>query len=251
MVTKQWRAALVSTVTGLGVTLLTFAIGGRETVSYFTSVVFDTDRVGKVDATANQSLAGLLARLYDSPTTPTLMWLAFAMLVLAVGLSRANTAHADGDELTAFTLVGLTANVICPISWTHHLVFLIPALVILLDTALRRRAAARALLTSRGRWTVSPIGIPALAGVRHAAGALGIYLLFVWSPIWRFEHKLPAESHYHDHLFGALLENSLILVIIAIVALLPWRPGADPAFYPEPALARRARLSAAGAGFKA
>src|SRR5206468_514305 len=99
LVTRQWRAALASAVTGLGVTLLTFAIGGRETVSYFTSVVFDTGRVGQVDATANQSLAGVLARLYDSPTTPTLMWFAFAMLVLAVGLSRANTAHAEGDEL--------------------------------------------------------------------------------------------------------------------------------------------------------
>src|SRR5205814_1000618 len=84
----------------------------------------------------------LPARLYDSPTTPTLMWLAFDMLLLAVGLSRAKTAHAEGDELTAFTLVGLTANAICPISWSHHLVFLVPALVILGDTALRRRAAA-------------------------------------------------------------------------------------------------------------
>jgi hypothetical protein len=146
--------------------------------------------------------------------------------------------------LTAFTLVGLTANAVCPISWTHHMIFLIPALAVLADTALRRRAAARVLLTSRGRWTRGPIGIPALAGLRHAAGGLAIYLLFVISPIWRFEHRLPAVSHYHDHLFGALMENSLGLVVIALVALLPWRPGADPAFYPEPALARHARLSA-------
>jgi alpha-1,2-mannosyltransferase len=239
VVTRQWRAAATSAITSLAVTVLTFAIAGRETVSYFTSVVVDTGRVGEVDATANQSLAGLLARLYDSQTTPTLMWFAFAMLVLAVGLSRARTAHAEGDELTAFTLVGLTANAICPISWTHHLVFLIPALVILADTALRRRAAARALLTSRGRWTWGPIGIPALAGVRHAAGAIGIYVLFVVSPIWRYEHKLPTMSHYHDHLWGALMENSLALVIIGLVALLPWRPGADPAFYGKPVAAAR------------
>ena len=239
VVTRQWRAAVTSVVTSVGVTMLTFAVAGRETASYFTSVVLDTNRVGEVDATANQSLAGTLARLYDSTTTPTLMWFAFAMLVLAVGLSRARTAHAEGDELTAFTLVGLTANAICPISWTHHLVFLIPALVILADTALRRRAAARALLASRGRWTWGPVGIPALAGVRQGIAALGIYVLFVVSPIWRYEHKLPQMSHYHDHLFGALMENSLGLVIIGLVALLPWRTGADPAFYGRPARAGR------------
>ena len=240
MVTKQWKAAATSALTAFGVTMFTFLIGGRETVSYFTSVVLDTSRIGEVDSTANQSLAGVLARLYDSPTTPTLMWLAFAMLLLAVGLSRANTAHAEGDELTAFTLVGLTANAICPISWTHHLVFLIPALVILVDTALRRRAAARGL-TSRGQWTRGPVGIPALAGLRHGIGALAIYLLFVVSPIWMFEHTLPMHRHYDDGLHGALAENSLALVIIAMVALLPWRPGADPAFSPQPTVGRRAR----------
>jgi alpha-1,2-mannosyltransferase len=245
VVTKQWRAAATAVATALGVTAMTFVIGGRETVSYFTSVVLDTSRVGEVDATANQSLAGVLARLYDSPTTPTLMWLSFAVLVLAVGLIRAKNAHSEGDELTAFTLVGLAGNAICPISWTHHLVFLIPALVILADTALRRRAAARGL-ASRGLWTRGPVGIPALAGLRHAVGALAIYLLFVVSPIWRYEHKLPKGiSHYADGRFGALAENSLALVIIALVVFLPWRPAADPAIHPEPALARRVRAAMA------
>jgi len=43
-------------------------------------------------------------------------------------------------------------------------------------------------------------------------------------------------SHYADGLFGALAENSLALALIALVAALPWRPGAEPAFYTEPAL---------------
>jgi hypothetical protein len=238
LVTRQWRAALASAATAFGVTMMMFLVGGRETGSYFTSVVFDTSRVGQVDATANQSLAGVLARLYDSPTTPKLMWLAFAMLLLAVGLSRASTAHAEGDELTAFTLVGLTGNAICPISWTHHMVFVIPAVIVLGDAALRRRAAARGL-AARGLWARSPVGIPALAGLRHGAAAVGVYLLFVVSPIWRYEHKFPRISHYADGLHGALAENSLAFAIIALVALLPWRPGADPAFYPEPGLVRR------------
>jgi alpha-1,2-mannosyltransferase len=243
VVTKQWRAALVSAGTTLGVTLLTFMVTGRAAGSYFSSVVFDTSRVGAVDSTANQSLAGVLARLYDSPTTPTLMWLSFAALLLAVGMTRAMNAHNVGDELAAFTIVGLTGNAICPISWSHHLVFLIPALVVLGDSALRRRRAGRGL-ASRGLWTRGPTGVPALAGLGHAAATLAVYLLFVVSPIWMYEHKLPKHSHYADGLHGAFWENSLALAIIALIVLLPARAGADPAFYQEPALARRRAMIA-------
>jgi hypothetical protein len=243
VVTRQWRAALASAGTTLGVTLLTFMVTGKAAGTYFTSVVFDTTRVGAVDSTANQSLAGVLARLYDSPTTPTLMWLSFAALLLAVGLTRAMNAHNIGDELAAFTIVGLTGNAICPISWSHHLIFLIPALVVLGDSALRHRRAARGL-APRGLWSRGPTGIPAVAGLGRAAAALGAYLLFVISPIWMYEHKLPTQSHYADGLHGAVWENSLALAVIALLVLLPARAGADPAFYQEPALARRrARLA--------
>ena len=42
-------------------------------------------------------------------------------------------------------------------------------------------------------------------------------------------------SHYADGLCGVLMENSLALALIVLVATLPWRPGAEPAFDgPEP-----------------
>lgn len=232
LITRQWRAALTAAGTAVGVTVATFLIASRESFTYFTSVLWQTERIGVVDATPNQSLAGLLARIYDSRETPGLLWLAFAMLMLAVGLSRAATAHAEGDELAAFTIVGLTANVISPISWSHHLVFILPALIVLLDSGLRRRAASRGL---NGRPIGGP-GLPALAGVRHLGASLALFVLFVVSPIWPYEHQLPNVSHYADGLFGAIAENSLALALIAVVAVLPWRPGAEPAFYPEPML---------------
>jgi uncharacterized membrane protein len=93
-------------------------------------------------------------------------------------------------------------------------------------------------------FTRTPAGIPALAGFARLAVGVGVYLLFVMSPIWWYEHKLQdGVSHNADGLIGVLGENSLGLVIIALVVLLPVRTGAEPAFYPEPALSRRqARL---------
>jgi alpha-1,2-mannosyltransferase len=242
--TRQWRVAFTAIGTAVGVTMATFAIAGRESTTYWTSVLWQTERVGQADMTPNQSLAGVLARMYDSVTAPTLLWLTFSLLLLAVGLSRASHAHADGDELTAFTLVGLTTNVISPISWSHHLVFVIPAVLVLADAALRRRGASQALSGVSGLRT--PIWFPALTGLRHAAAAVGLYVLFVVSPIWPYEHRLPEVSHYADGLYGALMENSLALAIILLVAALPWRPGAEPAFYadsPTLHLARRVRGS--------
>ncbi|GII22315.1 glycosyltransferase 87 family protein [Planosporangium mesophilum] len=230
MVTRQWRVAFTAIGAAIGATAVGYLFAGGESVTYFSSVVWDTNRVGVVDATPNQSLAGLLARAYDSPTTPTLMWLAFAVLLLAVGLSRAKAAHVEGDEMAAFTIIGLTANAICPISWTHHFVFLVPALVILVDVALRRRRAVRGFNIGR---------FPVLAGLRHATAAVGVYLLIVISPMWRYEHRLSQMSHYADGRYGALMENSLALAAIMLVVLLPWRQGAEPVFDPRPATARR------------
>ncbi|MFG1657974.1 glycosyltransferase 87 family protein [Micromonospora chersina] len=251
VITRQWRAALTAVGTAVGVTIATFGLVGAESRTYFTSVLWQTERVGAADMTANQSLAGLLARLYDSIETPGLLWLAFSVLMLALGLSRAASARADGDELTAFTLVGLTANVISPISWSHHLVWVIPAVIVLADAAVRRREASRGLLP-RPTGTPPASGVPALrppiwyptlTGLRHGVGALGLYLLFLISPIWPYEHQLPEVSHYQDGLFGALMENSLAIALIVLVAALPWRPGAEPAFYHD-RLARTAQLAA-------
>jgi alpha-1,2-mannosyltransferase len=255
LITKQWRAAGIAISTALGATLLTLVVASREATTYFTGVLWQTDRVGAADATPNQSLAGVLARLYDSMETPGLLYVSFALVLLVVGLSRAASAHDEGDELTAFTLVGLTANGISPISWTHHMVFVIPAILVLADAALRRRTASRGLSYRPSRSghvgtaglaaLRSPIWFPTLTGFRHGAAALGLYVLFLVAPIWAYEHQLPDVSHYQDGLFGALMENSLALSVVVLVAALPWRPGAEPAFYTEPSAPAARRVARA------
>lgn len=238
MVTRQWRAATTALGTAFGVTACTFLLAGHESASYFTGAMWQTERAGTADLTPNQSLAGLLARMYDSAETPVLLWLAFSLVIGVVGLTRAASAHAEGDELVAFTLVGLTANVVSPISRTHDLVFVIPAIILLVDLALRRRGASRGLAARGVGASVaaahglavglrSPIWFPALTGLRHSLAAVTLYALFLVSPVWRDEHAA----------------NSFTLALIALVVLLPWRPGAEPAFSAEPPRLRVVRDS--------
>lgn len=208
LLSRQTRAAATAAATAAGATLLGFLIAPSASWLYWTTVLWDTGRVGQGDLTPNQSLAGWLARLYDAPGAPTLLWLAFGALILTVGLSRAVSAHHEEDELTAFTLVGLTTVALSPVSWTHHIVWIAPALLVLGDAALHRRS-----------W-------------RHGVAAIAVYVIFVTSPMWWYEHKF--ESHWADGFHGMLIENAFIIVVVALITALPWRPGADPAHQPFP-----------------
>ncbi len=270
-VTRQWRAAVTAVVTALTTATLAFAVAPRETLAWITGVLWRIDRTGPIDATGNQSLAAVLARFYDSTTTPVLLWLSFSLLLLAVGLIRARSAHAEGDEAAAFTLVGLTGLAVGPISQTHALIWLLPAVLILVDVAARRHTASRlpgrrGLLAAR-RGLSSPRRAPSSsrlamaatawqagprrllggglgtspAGVGIAAAGAAVYLMLVIVPVWAYEHRLPETSHYADGIVGMLLENTVGFVLILLVAALPWRPGASPAFraHPWAASARR------------
>ncbi len=195
MVTRQWRAAATALVTAATLMLGGLLAAPSATATWFGTVLAQVDRAGPIDAPDNQSLAGVLARLYDSAGTPLLVWLSFAVLLVAVGLSRARSAHADGDEITAFTLVGLTSAAVGPVSHTHELIWLLPAVLILVDAAARRLAARR----------------HRLAGARYAAGAVLVLLLCLADPTW------------------TLGWNAYALVVIVLLNALPWRPGAAPA----------------------
>ncbi|HEX6683978.1 MAG TPA: glycosyltransferase 87 family protein [Candidatus Limnocylindrales bacterium] len=237
LTSRQWRTAITAAGTALAVTVATHLVVPEESATYWGTVIWNTERVGAADMTPNQSLAGLVARLQDTAHAPGLLWVSFMLVMLMIGLSRARTSHTEGDELTAFTIVGLTSNVVSPISWSHHLLWVIPAIIALSDQALRRRTASRGIAARGGMAGLrEPIWFPALTGARHAAAAAALLVLFLVSPIWPYEHQLPAVSHWADGVTGVLWENSFVIALILLVAMLPFRPGAEPAFGPVAAV---------------
>jgi alpha-1,2-mannosyltransferase len=245
VVTRQWRPALTAVVTALTTGTLAFLVMPKEAFSWVTGVLWRIDRTGPTDTTGNQSLAGVLARLYDSATVPVLLWLSFSLLVLAVGLIRARSAHAEGDEVAAFTLVGLTGLVIGPVTGTHALVWVMPAVLIAVDSAARLRTASRLpahrglVAARRGLGAPDRLRLETLrrvlgTGAGHAVAGVVVLLMLMVAPIWAYEHRLPETSHYADGLIGMLMENSIGIMLILLVAALPWRPGASPAFQVDP-----------------
>ncbi|MFF5081960.1 glycosyltransferase 87 family protein [Actinoplanes sp. NPDC000266] len=190
--TRQWRAVLTAlgTTTGLVIGALLAAPGASA--AWFGTVLPGIDRDGPFDTPANQSLAGVLARLYDSASTPVMVWLSFAVLLLAVGLIRARAAHAEGDEIAAFTLVGLAGAAVAPVSTANELLWVLPAILILIDAGARRRANPRRPTPRR------------LTGLGPFAAAATVTLVFALPPIG----NIPA------------------ITAIVLLNALPWRPAA-------------------------
>ncbi|GAA3141271.1 glycosyltransferase 87 family protein [Streptomyces rameus] len=138
-------AAFGATV-ALGAVLLPSA-----SADFWTRRLYETGRVGKAWIVDNQSLRGLVARALGDPA-PGLAWALPAAAVAVAGLALAARARRDshGILLTAFT-----ALLICPISWTHHWVWCVPLLAVLLAEGRTRTAALVALVfTARTMWLV-------------------------------------------------------------------------------------------------
>ena len=164
LVTKRWRAALVASATAAAATLFAAAVAPDASRVFWTDALWNTDRVGALAFISNQSLQGAVARVHEANPSTTL-WVASVLVVLAIWVVRVRRAVGAGDEMTGFALTGVVGCLISPITWVHHLVWLAPAILLLLDRAVaatsvrgRRRLwgftiFSYVLLSSRLVWT--------------------------------------------------------------------------------------------------
>jgi alpha-1,2-mannosyltransferase len=144
LLSGERKAARNATLTAAGATLLAAALAPDATRAYFAEAMWDTGRVGSLAYISNQSLLGAVARL--RPESPDrLLWIVLVLAVVALWIFRVRAAARDGDKRAGFALTGVVACLISPVTWVHHLVWLIPALVVLVDAG-RRTAAAIAYL---------------------------------------------------------------------------------------------------------
>ncbi|WP_031060228.1 glycosyltransferase 87 family protein, partial [Streptomyces sp. NRRL WC-3774] len=139
LLARRGRAAAVATVVALTATGFAALVAPDASRFYWTDALWDTSRVGRLDYVSNQSLQGILARLGE---TDRALWAVAVLLTLGVWAVRARRAVAAGDWAAAFALTGLTACLVSPITWVHHLVWLLPSFAVLVRTGHPRIAGA-------------------------------------------------------------------------------------------------------------
>jgi len=213
---RDYRAATAAGVSFLAITGIGFVLAWHDSAGYWTGIVFETGRIGRPGYAADQSLQAVLTRAGLDPRTPEGMavWLALSAAVLAVAAQGMRHALAASENCLALSLNALAALLISPISWSHHWVWCVPAVLTL--AALSRRYPARLRL------------VLAVCGL----------LVFGAAPQWWFPASAGRELRWApwQQLVGSsyVLFAALVLFLSACAILTPRAPRA-PTPGPSPA----------------
>lgn len=154
LLARRWRAAGLATAVAAAATAAAAWIAPAASRFYWTEALWDTGRVGRLDYVSNQSLQGVLARLAAPHEPSRAVWVLVVLVVLCVWAWRARAAVRAEDWTAAFALTGLTACLVSPVTWVHHLVWLLPSFAVLLRhrRLLPLTAALYAVLCSSVVW---------------------------------------------------------------------------------------------------
>jgi alpha-1,2-mannosyltransferase len=141
--TGRRRAAGVAAATFVTASLLAAAVLPADSKTFWTDALWHSERLRANDGTSNQSLRGMWLRAVHDGHLCTGLWIASAVIVAAFGFRRAVAAARGGDELTGVALTGLLAVLLSPVSWIHHLCWLLLVLAAIVgDGRDRRRLVA-------------------------------------------------------------------------------------------------------------
>jgi alpha-1,2-mannosyltransferase len=132
----------------LAATALAWVIYPADTRRYWTRVLFDTGRVGVPQEPANVSITHL-AHHFLSGGAATACWLVGAVALVAVAFARSGRAWRVGNPVAAATIVMVAGALVSPITWGHHLYFLLAAVPLTIgDGRNRRRLVAGLVLAA-------------------------------------------------------------------------------------------------------
>jgi alpha-1,2-mannosyltransferase len=208
LVSRRWRAAGVAAGTAALVTAMAALFAPRESWVFWTDRLPHGAGVGQVQYTFNQSLLGVLARLAAPDDPNHAVWLLLALPVFGFGLWRAGRAARAGDEVTGLTLAGLVGCLVSPVTWGHHIFWFVPALVVLVDGALRARARGPSGVVGPVR---SAAGLVAYALLIYATVTVSV--LSLWSFTW----------HEPGGVVGFVASNWFVWLMLSLLVLLPVR----------------------------
>jgi alpha-1,2-mannosyltransferase len=194
VVTRRAKGARTAVLTFLTCQAIAFLVTPGDSWTYWSKDVFDSKRAGALLYTSDQNLSSVVQRIHHGPVSAWV--LVPALLAVALGgLALAAWAHRRSSVTLGLLVCATTGLVISPITWVHHLVWVVPVIVWLAAGADRPR---------RG---------PLLAGLTT--------VLFVVAPIWWVPASWRVSNdppELHQNHWQLLLGNSFFFAMLAFLA---------------------------------
>ncbi|MCV7303331.1 DUF2029 domain-containing protein [Mycobacterium barrassiae] len=188
---RDTRALIVAVASALVATLAGFAFAWRDSIEYWTETVRNTDRIGTATLNTNQNIAGALARLGLGEGIRFVLWTVACFAVLALTVWAARRVLKAEQPVVALICVAMFGLVVSPVSWSHHWVWVLPAVLVISIVAYRTRHVGLAV--------VSLVGIA----------------LMIWTPI----QLMPEHQETSASLWRQLAGGSYVWWAIAVIAV--------------------------------
>lgn len=193
LATRQWRAARNMVATFLAATGLMFVVAPKASWAYFTKDAYDVTRIGNALSIGNQTLKASILRAHLS--LPHSVIDLVLVLMAGGGIALATMAHRRSSPMLGVLLCAATGLMVSPISWNHHYVWIVPALVWLVVGVDRPAvgivwAAAAVLIFTRPPG-IPPAGSNVIWYVRENAYVFATLVFFVsiGAMLWVRRHK--------------------------------------------------------------
>jgi alpha-1,2-mannosyltransferase len=194
---RRGRAASIALGTFVGAAAVVAVLGPSTSWEYWTRYAFDAGRIGSNSYISNQSLSGVLERFHHGPVAHPL-YDGIDLALAVAGFALAVWAYRQSSHLLGILVCATAGMVVSPITWVHHMVWIVPVLVWL------------CLADDR------PSGGPIWAGAAA--------LLFWWAPIWSLPYGGSGQE-LHEHGWQLVLGSSYfvaMLVFLFGVAVMLW-----------------------------
>ncbi len=214
---KDWKAAGTLVVSAIGAVGLGFLLFPRDSMEYWFRTLADTGRIGPPYFAGNQSIKGMAFRLGVSDSAATLIWITLSLVAIALAAVWMQRLIEAGATVAALLVNAAAVLLVSPVSWSHHWVWVAPALVVAADAMVRvREGRAR---TRRGRLFVATV--------------VGFTVLFLIGPHWLLPHSKDRELDWDW--WQQIIGSSYVLATftVFVVAVATYRPVPQPS--PEPA----------------
>jgi alpha-1,2-mannosyltransferase len=183
LLTRRYRVAAVAAATfGLTVAASLLVLPAASEHYWLDGLFLNANHIGHVRYVANQSLNGALLRLLGNAGSTEPYRLVTVAVVAIAGLLLAAWVSRRGQEMAGILICALTGLLVSPVSWSHHWVWVAPALVVLADVAAGARWLAAGRRSRRAGWLAVAAVLVLFSGVLWAVPSAAVKGLDMTGP---------------------------------------------------------------------